>query len=809
MKQLFTQTFFTAALFLSGIANAQTNSVELKDGTGALISSYTSITAAYAAIPASLTQAYTIELTNTYNGSTETFPIVFIAKTGASAANSITLRPAAGVTTMSIQATVTSNPVLRLNDADYVTIDGRPGGVGAGVLKFNNFGTGYDDNTIQLINGACFNTIRNCTIMNSAPNTTGKNIYISSSTNASGNSDNTFKYCEIVGGRYQVSNSGTAGNNNTRNTIFGCDFKNPRFVSYWGQSGSSKIRIDSCSISSNTPFNESLYFGILFDSQTDSAIIVNNRFYDLQVTNNSTIRYIHVRTTASTGTNVVDIRNNFFSMMTGNTAVTNLAAIELNTGTNLFAARVAHNSFRVGGTLTSGGSAGNAGSGGLLISATNAASAFEVLNNLFVNERTGGTTGLQHLGMWMTSATPAYTISGNTYNSTSGNLVRWGATAYNTIPSYQAVVPGGEPTANDFPVQYVSANNLHIACAAVGSPSLMTNRIANITTDIDGDLRGSTTYRGADESSAVSMPTVTLAGQSNISCNGLTNGSATVTATGAGSFTYNWLPSGGTSAAATGLAAGNYTVTATDPAGCVATRTVAITQPAAITTTIGAVNNVTCNGLNNGSATVNASGGTGAFTYTWAPAGGTAATATNLGAGNYTVSVKDANNCNVTNTLTITEPAAIDASVTQNGSVLTANATGATYQWVNCAGNTPVAGQTAQNFTVASNGSYKVIVTVGGCSVTSACVTLSATGLNEQGAISGLQLYPNPGTGVYTLTLSDHADVIVSNVIGEIVLKESVTKGNNTLNLEKQPNGIYTVNIISGGRSTAVKLIKQ
>lgn len=187
MRRTFTQPFFTTALFLAGIAQAQTNSVELKDGAGTVISSYTSITAAYAAIPATLTQAYTIELTNTYNGSTETFPIVFTAKAGASAANSITLRPAAGVTTMSIQATVTSNAILRLNDADYVTIDGRPGGVGAGVLKFNNFGTGYDDNTIQLINGACFNTIRNCMIMNSAPNTTGKNIYISSSTKASGN----------------------------------------------------------------------------------------------------------------------------------------------------------------------------------------------------------------------------------------------------------------------------------------------------------------------------------------------------------------------------------------------------------------------------------------------------------------------------------------------------------------------------------------------------------------------------------------------------------------------------------------------
>ncbi|NJP64696.1 hypothetical protein HCG53_30235, partial [Pseudomonas brassicacearum] len=68
--------------------------------------------------------------------------------------------------------------------------------------------------------------------------------------------------------------------------------------------------------------------------------------------------------------------------------------------------------------------------------------------------------------------------------------------------------------------------------------------------------------------------------------------------------------------------------------------------------------NVACFGGNTGSATVTASGGTGGYTYSWAPAGGTAATAAGLVAGTYTVTVTDSNLCQTTQNFTITEPAA-------------------------------------------------------------------------------------------------------------------------------------------------------
>ncbi|MFP3670128.1 SprB repeat-containing protein, partial [Priestia sp. SIMBA_032] len=69
-----------------------------------------------------------------------------------------------------------------------------------------------------------------------------------------------------------------------------------------------------------------------------------------------------------------------------------------------------------------------------------------------------------------------------------------------------------------------------------------------------------------------------------------------------------------------------------------------------------------CNGGSNGSATVTVTGGTGAYRYLWSPSGGTAATASGLAAGNYTVTVKDANNCQKTANVTIEQPSALIAS---------------------------------------------------------------------------------------------------------------------------------------------------
>lgn len=79
------------------------------------------------------------------------------------------------------------------------------------------------------------------------------------------------------------------------------------------------------------------------------------------------------------------------------------------------------------------------------------------------------------------------------------------------------------------------------------------------------------------------------------------------------------------------------------------------------TTLTAAVSNVTCFGANNGSINLTVNGGTAPFSYAWST-GATVEDPSGLGAGTYTVTVTDKNNCSEAITVTITEPAAIAIS---------------------------------------------------------------------------------------------------------------------------------------------------
>ncbi len=185
-----------------------------------------------------------------------------------------------------------------------------------------------------------------------------------------------------------------------------------------------------------------------------------------------------------------------------------------------------------------------------------------------------------------------------------------------------------------------------------------------------GTLTVKNTTTGCSSTGSTMGVTVTssfsasVGSQTNVSCFGGSNGSATITpSVGTAPYTYSWSPSGGSSATATGLTAGSYTVTVNDAASHSTTVSVTITQPSSITTSVSSLTNVSCNGGSNGSATLGTpNGGTGPYSYSWSPSGGTAITATGLTAGAYTVTVTDANACTKTQSVTITQPSAINTS---------------------------------------------------------------------------------------------------------------------------------------------------
>lgn len=158
----------------------------------------------------------------------------------------------------------------------------------------------------------------------------------------------------------------------------------------------------------------------------------------------------------------------------------------------------------------------------------------------------------------------------------------------------------------------------------------------------------------------VTQPTALTATASvvnNALCFGSSDGSAIANpAGGTTPYAYNWNPTGQNTQTASGLSAGTYSVVVTDANGCTIPQSATITQPVAIT--LSATSTIASCGLSDGTATVSAVGGTGAYSYLWLgvnPAQ-TTQTLNNVPAGNYNAVVTDANGCNTV--LSVTVPTA-------------------------------------------------------------------------------------------------------------------------------------------------------
>lgn len=268
------------------------------------------------------------------------------------------------------------------------------------------------------------------------------------------------------------------------------------------------------------------------------------------------------------------------------------------------------------------------------------------------------------------------------------------------------------------------------ASGGSGTYSYLWSNGAQTTAAVSGLAPGGYTVtvtdaNGCSASAVISIANtngpVTTMSQTNILCNGICTGSAVANVSGGNTpYTYSWSNTAVTSAISN-VCAGSYTVTVSDAVGCTSVQTVSITQPATGVQASPTATGANC-GVNDGTASANASGGSGALTYFWSPGGQTTSFITGLAATSYSVLVTDANGCTVAAVVQVNNnngPVIANTSSsdplcngTSNGSAsVVVSGAGLSYSW-------SPSGQTNAAATGLAAGTYTVVITDGsGCSV--------------------------------------------------------------------------------------------
>jgi len=280
--------------------------------------------------------------------------------------------------------------------------------------------------------------------------------------------------------------------------------------------------------------------------------------------------------------------------------------------------------------------------------------------------------------------------------------------ALQVVASNNAVVQWLPPLSGDSLVQYVkSPGKYSVKVTACGIPTICSVTITESSPFATINITPSKTICVAGDS-------VKLSGLKSL-------------------FSYQWTPGNDTTQTIYIKQPGTYSLSTIDTFGCSATANVVISPP--IRDSIVKLTNINCTGDTTGFISIGVKGGLQAYTYTWKPSISTNATASDLKAGSYTVSVTDANGCIKSTPITLTQPAIRLASVISSftslkcfddysGAITESPIGGAlpyTYLWM-------PGSQTSITAKGLSAGSYTVNITdANGCSASSSATLTQPT----------------------------------------------------------------------------------
>lgn len=295
--------------------------------------------------------------------------------------------------------------------------------------------------------------------------------------------------------------------------------------------------------------------------------------------------------------------------------------------------------------------------------------------------------------------------------------------------------------------------------------------------------------------------------KTDVNCNGGNNGSITASVTG-GTMPYQYRINGGaygSNASFAGLTAGVYTIDVLDNNGCSSSFNTTITEPTALMINASLGNDITCNNANDAVINANASGGNAPYTYSIdGVTYGNNNTFGSLGAGSYTVYVRDDNNCivsintpiAVTNPSVITLSAQIDNEIAcngdMNGQISVTNAAGGTgnlqfsIDGVNFGTNTTFGNLGQGNYTVTARDDNGCTATAGpfllnepaALDLSNIVATPQTSNTNPNGTATVL---PTGGTSPYSYLWNDASNQATSSASGLVagVYSVTVTDNNN------------------------------
>lgn len=282
---------------------------------------------------------------------------------------------------------------------------------------------------------------------------------------------------------------------------------------------------------------------------------------------------------------------------------------------------------------------------------------------------------------------------------------------------------------------------------------------------------------------------------SQIRCNGAADGAITIDQT---NYSYSWS-NGATTNSVSGLSVGTYEVTITNSAGCTATQSFTITQPAVLTATFTGTDTENATS-NDGTATAAPSGGTAPYNYIWSN-GATTATITGLAPGSYSVTITDAKGCVTTGSYAINVQGCIlsaQANVSDAACYGVASGT-ITLDLSNVTGNADITWNTGATTPTLENvaaGSYSAVIQDEAGCLTVVNVVVSQPEEIILGTIESVKpLCPQDNTGSIVVNAEGGA--------GEFSYEWNNGQTGNTVT--DLPAGVYSVEITDGTGCSTVK----